>query len=177
MVSCITAEVIPTEGVSDGAKLLKTLLSSSEDGGHSSAEIEGDSLLADLAMRLKKLGARVDTSFAERLPLVAAYGGRSAVVVPDWALIGETLSEKLRLRSKLLRLIGWNYIRVHSFELFSDPHAVALRIAEQLGLEVSKRPLPLFENEKAFEDTDAAWGDRPVNNDDRLRGDVPPHWQ
>ena len=177
VVSCITAEVIPTEGVSDGAKLLKTLLSSSEDGGHSSAEIEGDSLLADLAMRLKKLGARVDTSFAERLPLVAAYGGRSAVVVPDWGLIGETLSEKLRLRSKLLRLIGWNYIRVHSFELFSDPHAVALRIAEQLGLEVSKRPLPLFENDKAFEDTDAAWGDRPVNNDDRLRGDVPPHWQ
>jgi hypothetical protein len=150
VVSCITAEVIPTEGVSDGAKLLKTLLSSSEDGGHSALEIEQDSLLADLARRLKKLGARVDTSFAERLPLVAAFGAKNVVVVPDWALSGETLTEKLRLRSKLLRLIGWNYIRVHSFELFADPQAVALRIAEQLGMEVSKRPTPLFENEKAL---------------------------
>ena len=177
VVSCITAEVIPTEGVSDGAKLLKTLLSSSEDGGHSALEIEQDSLLADLARRPKKLGPRVDTSFAERLPLVAAFGAKNVVVVPDWSLTGETLTEKLRLRSKLLRLIGWNYIRVHSFELFADPQAVALRIAEQLGMEVSKRPTPLFENEKAFEDTDAAWGDRPIDNDDRLRGDVPPHWQ
>jgi hypothetical protein len=44
-------------------------------------------------------------------------------------------------------------------------------------MQVSQRPQPLFENEVAFEDTDAAWGDRPTNNDDRLRGDVPPHWQ
>jgi len=177
VISCITAEVIPSEGVSPGARLLKTLLSSSADGGHVSLEGERDSMLADLAMRLKKLGARVDTSFAERLPLVAAYGGKSVAVIPDWSLMGETLSEKLRLRSKLLRLIGWNTMRVHSFELFSDPSAVALRIAEQLGMQVSQRPQTLFEGERAFEDTDAAWGDRPTNNDDRLRGDVPPHWQ
>jgi LPS sulfotransferase NodH len=97
--------------------------------------------------------------------------------MPDWALVGQTLSEKLRLRSDLLKRIGWRYIRVHSFELFSDPQAVALRIAEQLGMQISLRPQPLFENERAFEDTDAAWGDRTENNDDRLRGDVPPHWQ
>ncbi|MEN9342852.1 MAG: hypothetical protein RIR24_439 [Actinomycetota bacterium] len=177
VVSCITADVIPADGVSAGAKLLKTLLSSSENGGHVSNEATSDSLLADLALRLKKLGARVDSSFAERLPLVVAHGNISAVVMPDWALLGQTLSEKLRLRSDLLKRIGWRYIRVHSFELFSDPQAVALRIAEQLGMQVSKRPQPLFETERAFEDTDAAWGDRPENNDERLRGDVPPHWQ
>jgi hypothetical protein len=177
VVSCITADVIPADGVSAGAKLLKTLLSSSEDGGHVSNEANADSLLADLALRLQKLGARVDSSFAERLPLVATHGSSSAVVMPDWALVGQTLSEKLRLRSDLLKRIGWRYIRVHSFELFSDPQAVALRIAEQLGMQISQRPQPLFENERAFEDTDAAWGDRTENNDDRLRGDVPPHWQ
>ena len=177
VVSCITADVIPADGVSSGAKLLKTLLSSSEDGGHVSNEANADSLLADLALRLQKLGARVDSSFAERLPLVATHGSSSAVVMPDWALVGQTLSEKLRLRSDLLKRIGWRYIRVHSFELFSDPQAVALRIAEQLGMQISQRPQPLFENERAFEDTDAAWGDRTENNDDRLRGDVPPHWQ
>jgi hypothetical protein len=173
----MSAAVIPAEGISSGAKLLKTLLASSEDGGYSPLETTGDSLLADLATRLKKLGARVDVSFADRLPLVASHGGKSAVVMPDWALTGETLSEKLRLRSNLLRSLGWNYIRVHSFELFSDPQAVALRIAEQLGMQVSQRPQSLFENEVAFEDTDAAWGDRPTDNDARLRGDVPPHWQ
>ena len=177
VVSCMSAAVIPAEGISSGAKLLKTLLASAEDGGYNPLETTGDSLLADLATRLKKLGARVDVSFAERLPLVASHGGNSAVVMPDWALTGESLSEKLRLRSNLLRSLGWNYIRVHSFELFSDPQTVALRIAEQLGMQVSQRPQPLFENEVAFEDTDAAWGDRPTDNDDRLRGDVPPHWQ
>ena len=177
VVSCMSAAVIPAEGISAGAKLLKTLLASSEDGGYSPLETTGDSLLADLATRLKKVGARVDVSFAERLPLVASHAGQSAVVMPDWALTGETLSEKLRLRSNLLRSLGWNYIRVHSFELFSDPQAVALRIAEQLGMQVSQRPQPLFENDVAFEDTDAAWGERPTDNDDRLRGDVPPHWQ
>jgi hypothetical protein len=71
----------------------------------------------------------------------------------------------------------WRYVRVYSFELFSDPQAVANRIAESLGLQVSKRPLPLFEKEeKAFEDSDLAWGDRAESNDNRLKQDKPPHW-
>jgi len=73
--------------------------------------------------------------------------------------------------------MGWQYIRVHSFELFSDPQAVAQRIAESLGMQISQRPVRLFENDRAYEDTDIAWGDKPIGNDDRLRGDVPPHWQ
>ena len=105
-----------------------------------------------------------------------AYGAKRAVVIADWSLLGSTLSEKLRLRPRLLKALGWTPIRVHGFELFADPQAVALRIAESLGMQVSQRPQPLFEQERAFEDTDAAWGDRPSGNDDRLRGDVPPHW-
>ncbi|MEN9749846.1 MAG: hypothetical protein RL149_924, partial [Actinomycetota bacterium] len=107
IVSCITSDVIPAEGLSAGASLLKTLLASAEDGGHIPGDHDADPMLADLAARLKRLGARVDATFAERLSLVVAYGAKTAVVVPDWALRGETLSEKLRLRPQLLRSLGW----------------------------------------------------------------------
>jgi hypothetical protein len=34
----------------------------------------------------------------------------------------------------MLRRLGWHYLRVHAFELFSDPDAVADRIATMLGV-------------------------------------------
>ena len=176
IVSCMTADVIPSEGLSAGATLLKTLLSSAEDGGHVPGDHEGDPMLADLAMRLKRLGIRVDTSFAERLPLVAAYADRKAVIVPDWTLRGDSWTERLRLRPALLRSMGWHYLRVHSFDLFADPQAVAHRIAEDLGMQLSKQPQALFEQDRAFEDTDMAWGDSPSSNDRDLKRDVPPHY-
>lgn len=176
IVSCITADVIPSDGMSSGAALLKTLLSSAEDGGHVPGNYEADPMLADLAMRLKRLGARVDGTFAERLPLVVAYADQNAVIVPDWRLLGESWSERLRLRANLLRAMGWKYLRVHSFDLFADPQAVAHRIAEDLGMQITKRPQSLFDQDRAFEDTDLAWGERPRNNDDELRRDVPPHY-
>jgi hypothetical protein len=176
VVSCITAEVIPADGLSSGAHLLKTLLSSAEDGGHVPGDHEGDPMLGDLAKRLKRLGVRVDASFAERLPLVAAFADKNAVIVPDWTLRGESWSEKLRLRPALLRAMGWKYIRVHSFDLFADPQAVAHRIAEDLGMQLSKQPQALFDQDRAYEDTDMAWGDRPTSNDRDLKRDVPPHY-
>jgi hypothetical protein len=73
--------------------------------------------------------------------------------------------------------MGWEYIRVPSFELFADPEAVAQRIAISLGIELAKKPQPLFDiEEKSFEDTDRAWGDREDSNDQRLNDDRPPHW-
>ncbi|MEY4320821.1 MAG: hypothetical protein RLZZ471_762, partial [Actinomycetota bacterium] len=176
VVSCITADVIPADGLSSGARLLKTLLSSAQDGGHVPGDHEGDPMLGDLAKRLKRLGVRVDASFAERLPLVAAYADKNAVIVPDWTLRGESWTEKLRLRPALLRAMGWNYLRVHSFDLFADPQAVAHRVAEDLGMQVSKQPQSLFDQDRAFEDTDLAWGDRPASNDLDLKRDVPPHY-
>ena len=40
----------------------------------------------------------------------------------------------------MLKRLGWHYLRVHSFDLFSDPDAVASRIAIALG---AKEPTPL----------------------------------
>jgi very-short-patch-repair endonuclease len=40
----------------------------------------------------------------------------------------------LRLRPEVLRRLGWHYARVHNFELFSNPDAVALRIATLAGV-------------------------------------------
>ena len=134
-------------------------------------------MLSDLSLRLKKLCARVDDGFSRELPLIASFAKTSAVIEPDWSIPGQSRTEKFRIRPGLLTSMGWKYVRVYSFELFSDPQSVAIRIAEQLGLQVSKRPLPLFDsNDQAFEYTDAAWGDRSDSNDSRLRQDKPPHW-
>ena len=42
-------------------------------------------------------------------------------------------------RSDVLRRLGWHYLRVHSFELFGNPEAVASRVASLLGRPDSER--------------------------------------
>ena len=44
------------------------------------------------------------------------------------------MREALRLRPQILRRLGWHYVRVHSFDLYSDPASVAERIAGLLGV-------------------------------------------
>jgi hypothetical protein len=176
VISCFTASDIPSDRLTNGAVLLSDLLSAA-DAQPEPADAIADPMLNDLSLRLKKLGARVDETLSASMPLVVSYAKKAAVIEPDWALRGENRNEKFRIRPGLLRALGWQYIRVHSFELFSDPQAIAQRIAEQLGMQISKRPTPLFDPaERAFEDSDAAWGDRSDSNDARLRGDKPPHW-
>ena len=176
VISCFAAEDIPSDRLSHGALLLRDLLSAA-DAPIESADILPDPMLNDLSLRLKKLGARVDESLSASMPLVVSYAKKAAVIEPDWAIRGENRNEKFRIRPGLFKALGWQYIRVHSFELFSDPQTIAQRIAEQLGMQISKRPTPLFDpSERAFEDSDAAWGDRADSNDARLRGDKPPHW-
>lgn len=176
LVSCFDAEAVPSDRLSGGANLLKDLLQATVAKAEANSQAV-DPMLGDLSLRLKKLGARVDESYSRDLALVVSYAKKSAVVEPDWSIPGQSRTEKFRIRPGLLTAMGWKYIRVYSFELFSDPQAVANRIAEQLGLEVSKRPLPLFDAaEQAFEDSDLAWGDRGDSNDSRLRQDKPPHW-
>jgi hypothetical protein len=89
--------------------------------------------------------------------------------------VGESWEEKLRLRPGLLRAMGWDYHRVHAFEIFAQPQEVANRIAMKLGIDLRGRVEPLFD-EPAFEDRPEAWGDGDDSNDDRLRDDKPPHW-
>ena len=93
-----------------------------------------DPLTLALAHELRSLGLAVDVHYRGTLPLVAQYDGKAVVVESDPETIGESLRESLRLRPQILRRLGWHYIRVHSFDLYSDPAGVAVRIAAMLGV-------------------------------------------
>ena len=134
-----------------------------------------DPLLQDLAKRLEKLGIKVVLNFASRIGLAASFGSQAVVVDADWSLVGESLDERLRLRPGLLRAMGWQYQRVHAFEIFARPQEVANRIAVKLGINLQGKPEKLFD-ELASEDKPESWGDGDHSNDDRLRDDKPPHW-
>ena len=176
LISCFGADDVPVDRLTNGAMLLRDLLAAADMPIAEPGEIN-DPMLSDLAVRLQKLGARVDPSYSSSLPLVVGYAKNAAVIEPDWAIPGANRTERFGIRPGILQAKGWRYIRVYSFELFSDPQAIAIRIAESLGLQVSKRPTPLFEaSDRSFEDTDAAWGERTDSNDQRLRQDKPPHW-
>ena len=136
---------------------------------------QSDPMLADLAIRLRKLGARVTLGFGEHLPLVISYGNRAGVIHADWMQLNQPLVERLRLNPALLEAMGWQLIRVHSFELFSDPQTLALRIAIAIGMPLSKSQPPLFDV-RSKDDSDLGWGDSGSSNDRRLKDDKPPHW-
>jgi hypothetical protein len=176
IVSCFSAADLG-EDLASSATYLKELLNTNQSREAEGSVFEQDPMLRDLSLRLLKLGLRVYPNYAERLPLVVAYANNACVVAPDWSLSGANLTEKIRLRPNLLRALGWNYFRVHSFELFADPQEVAHRIAASLGVAINKRAQTLFSSEdRAFEDTDLAWGERAGSNDQRLAEDKPPHW-
>jgi very-short-patch-repair endonuclease len=63
----------------------------------------------------------------------------------DSVLHGASLRESLRLRPEMLRRLGWHYLRVHAFELFSEPDAVADRIVTMLGAPSAPdtQPIPI----------------------------------
>ncbi len=93
-----------------------------------------DPLTLALARELRSLGVAVDVHYRGLLPLVAQYAGKAVVAESDPETIGESLRESLRLRPQILRRLGWHYVRVHAFDLYSDPAAVAARIAALLGV-------------------------------------------
>jgi len=92
-----------------------------------------DPLTRALARELRRLGIEVDLDYRGLLPLVARHRGKAVVAESDPETIGESLRETLRLRPQILRRLGWHYVRVHAFDLYSDPAGVASRIAELLG--------------------------------------------
>ncbi|MEY4648497.1 MAG: hypothetical protein RL009_913 [Actinomycetota bacterium] len=173
VVSCLTPESFDSETGHSAQGLLAQVLASGP--AHALDETDTDPLLEDLSLRLKKLGARALLNYGDAIPLAVSYANKAAVVLPDWNLAGEGLTERLRLRPALLRAMGWKVIRVHTFELFADPAALAIRIGESLGMQLTKRPQPLFD-QPAFDDSPEAWGERSETNDARLQSDKPPHW-
>lgn len=105
-----------------------------------------DPMLVDLARRLELRGLRVALGHRGKLELVTSNGGMCLTIETDSNLGGGargsgaprdvvSLRESLRLRPEMLRRLGWHYLRVHAFELFSDPDRVADRIATMLGVE------------------------------------------
>jgi hypothetical protein len=66
----------------------------------------------------------------------------------DAVLLSQSLRESLRLRPELLRRLGWHYLRVHAFELFSDPETVANRVVSMLGGDPAPitEPIPVVSN-------------------------------
>jgi hypothetical protein len=160
-----------------GCDVLREMLTEITHPKQAVIEVDVNPMIADLAIRLTKLGVTTRTNFSPSITLVASVGEKAAVVEPDWGIQGENFSERYGLRPMILQQMGWQYLRVPSFELFADPELVARRIAMELGIEIAKKPQPLFEMEpKAFEDSALAWADPEDSNDRRLREEKPPHW-
>ncbi len=109
-----------------------------------------DPLTLALARELRRLGASVDVDYRGLLPLVAQHDGKAVVIESDPESRGESLRETLRLRPHVLRRLGWHYVRVHAFDLYSDPATVATRIAGVLGISASA---PRAENDTQPLDT------------------------
>jgi hypothetical protein len=92
-----------------------------------------DPMLLDLARRLEGRGLKVALGHRGKLKLVASHLGTCVTIETDSVLLQGSLRESLRLRPELLRRLGWHYLRVHVFELFSDPNAVAAKVVKLLG--------------------------------------------
>ena len=147
IVSCFRPTDIDQDRQRHGILALSQVLSETEARG---AEVPvpdpSESMLVDLAGRLERLGLTVSVGHRGKLALAASHAGRAVVVETD-AVVGRTsLRESLRLRPEVLRRLGWHYLRVHSFELFSNPDAVAARIAAIAGV---KRAAPAEGTETA----------------------------
>ncbi|MCM3696018.1 DEAD/DEAH box helicase [Microbacterium oleivorans] len=95
-----------------------------------------DPLTLTLAQHLRSLGVSVDVHYrGGQLPLVAQFKGKAVVADIDPETTHDSLRETLRRRPQLLRRLGWHYVRVHAFDVYNDPAAVALRIAGVIGVQ------------------------------------------
>jgi len=104
---------------------------------------DSEPMLVDLAQRLQARGLNVALGHRGKLGLVASRGGMCIAIETDTVLHRASLRESLRLRPELLRRLGWHYLRVHAFELFSDPDAVAAKVAVMLGADPSPPTEPI----------------------------------
>ena len=135
IVSSIRPSAFDDGRLEHGAATLMGILGSvASRGRESRLEDLADPLTRALARELRALGIEVDLDYRGLLPLVARHGGKAVVAESDPETIGESLRETLRLRPQILRRLGWHYVRVHAFDLYSDPAGVASRIAELLGV-------------------------------------------
>ena len=136
IVSCFRPSDIEVDRQRHGILALAQVLSETEArSGEVQVPDATESMLIDLAGRLERLGLTVTLGHRGKLALAASYGGRAIVVETDAVVGSASLRESLRLRPEVLRRLGWHYLRVHSFELFSNPDAVAARVASIAGVQ------------------------------------------
>jgi hypothetical protein len=136
IVSCFRPGDIDESRLSDGMRALAEVLSETEKPHTRPENTDApEPMLVDLAKRLERRGLRVSLNHAGEIALAASYQGRAVAVETDAVLARGSLRESLRLRPEMLRRLGWHYIRIHAFELFADPEAVATRIAALIGIE------------------------------------------
>ncbi|MFE6965992.1 AAA family ATPase [Agromyces sp. NPDC057679] len=134
LVSAFRPEDIDESRQSHGVLALANVLTQTEERAADQGEADPPGpMLRDLGARLERRGIRVSVGHRGRLALAAAHAGKAVVVETDDAFTGQSLRESLRLRPDVLRRLGWHYLRVHSFELFGNPDAVAARVATLLG--------------------------------------------
>lgn len=144
IVTCFEPADLDEDRMQHGATALAGILA--EVGARDAAinvPDDSDPMLVDLAQRLESRGLRVALGHRGKLGLVASHQGMCLTIETDSALHGggagpapaiTSLRESLRLRPEMLRRLGWHYLRVHAFELFSEPDRVADRIADLLGI-------------------------------------------
>ncbi len=135
LVSSIRPSSFDDGRLAHGASTLMSILGGLASRGRDSRlEDLADPLTLALARELRRLGASVDVDYRGLLPLVAQHNGKAVVIESDPETLGESLRESLRLRPHVLRRLGWHYVRVHAFDLYSDPVTAASRIATVLGI-------------------------------------------
>ncbi|GAA4184528.1 hypothetical protein GCM10022288_05340 [Gryllotalpicola kribbensis] len=135
IVSCFRPDDVDDSRLPHGVVALSHVLGEAADMDASlpDAPETTEPLLVDLRARLERRGLSVRLGYRGALPLVASYHGKAVVVETDQIVGHGSLRESLRLRPELLRRLGWHYLRVHSFELFADPEAIAGRVARLIG--------------------------------------------
>ncbi|WP_394552766.1 AAA family ATPase [Agromyces sp. MMS24-JH15] len=135
LVAAFRPEHIDEDRQAHGVLALAQVLAQTEERRAQAENAPGEApaMLVDLAARLERRGIRVALGYRGRITLAAAGSGKAVVLETDADLGGESLRESLRLRPDVLRRLGWHYLRVHSFELFGNPDAVAARVAALLG--------------------------------------------
>ena len=138
IVTAFDAAQLDPERLEHGAAQLREILLDASSERPPKSFFGGDPLMVDLATRLRRRGLRADVSYDDQLPLVVANGGICAAIEADHDDGDRTLREALRLRPEVLRRFGWHTMRVHAFELFTDPEGVADRIAELVGADASR---------------------------------------
>ncbi|WP_420898112.1 AAA family ATPase [Cryobacterium mannosilyticum] len=138
IVSCFRPADIDEDRQRHGILALSQVLSETE-ARRNEAQVPdaSEAMLVDLARRLERLGLTVSLGHRGKLALAGSHAGRAVVVETDAVVGRSSLRESLRLRPEVLRRLGWHYLRVHSFELFSNPDAVAARVAALAGVKRS----------------------------------------